>query len=159
MPKTLSTTDLQAAVMVAEGRTELDIYTACGKNRSWIQALKRREDFQEAVARSKNKLVEIIQETTEKHYTTQIDEHHQKIENFRQKSEDLGNRFLNIVEKALNLYEAKIQQAQAEDISLHRIASDLKSLSTLSESGRSLLAQSLGIEHLMQTLNLDEDEK
>jgi len=158
MPKSLSTTDLQAAVMVAEGRTEREIYTACGKNRSWIQVLKRREDFHEAVAHSKNKLVEVIQETTEKHYSTQTDENLQKIENFRRQSEHLGNRFLNIVEKALFLYEAKIQQAQADDISLHRVASDLKSLSTLSESGRSLLAQSLGIDQLMQILKLDEDK-
>ncbi|MBD2207844.1 hypothetical protein H6G33_36435 [Calothrix sp. FACHB-1219] len=53
----------------------------------------------------------------------------------------------------LNLYEMKLQQAQAEDLSLHRLASDIKSLGTSSEMGGTLLAQALGVRELIELLS------
>lgn len=55
MPKPLNSLHLQAAALLAEGKTESEVAVACGKSRSWVQELKRREDFQAAVEENRKK--------------------------------------------------------------------------------------------------------
>lgn len=157
--KDSSAVTLKAATLLAQGLTESEVAASCGRSRSWVQSIKRSPDFQQLVEESRVKLGEVIQASAEKYEVTKIEEHHQKIENFRQRSEHLGCRFLDIVEKMLNLYEIKLQQAQAEDLSLNRLPSDIKSLGAASEMGRTLLAQALGIRELMQVLSQQEENE
>lgn len=55
MPKPLNSIHLRAASLIAEGKTESEVAAACGKSRSWVQELKRREDFQAAIEEARKK--------------------------------------------------------------------------------------------------------
>jgi len=55
VPKPLNSIHLQAASLIAEGRTESEVAAACSKSRSWVQELKRREDFQAAIEEARKK--------------------------------------------------------------------------------------------------------
>ncbi|MDF5718302.1 MAG: helix-turn-helix domain containing protein [Rhizonema sp. NSF051] len=46
MTHTLTELESKAAQLASRGFTESQIASACGKSRSWVQRLKRREDFQ-----------------------------------------------------------------------------------------------------------------
>jgi hypothetical protein len=55
VPKPLNSIHLRAASLIAEGKTESEVAAACGKSRSWVQELKRREDFQAAIEEARKK--------------------------------------------------------------------------------------------------------
>jgi hypothetical protein len=163
MPKKLGALELSAAQMLANGATEKQVFLACDKNRSWIQALKRREDFKEAVSSFKS---EVVQEKPQSPPTTaktatvgekkavkggmSADEHLQKIRDFRDRSESLGNRLLSVAEAMLTLFEERLKQASSDEINLSRMPGDFKSISGAMEAGRGLLAESLGLQKMLE---------
>ncbi|WP_414553094.1 hypothetical protein [Anabaena sp. CCY 0017] len=173
MPKKLGALELSAAQMLANGATEKQVFLACDKNRSWVQALKRRDDFQEAVSSFQAEL------EREKPQSSQIpaksaavgktkvthkegmtaDDHLQKIRDFRDRSESIGNRFLDVAESMLALCEERLRQASADEINLSRLPGDVRSIAAAADAGVNLLAQSLGVQKIMEIVGRMEQKK
>jgi hypothetical protein len=63
--------------------------------------------------------------------------------------ESLGNRFLDVAERMLELAEEKLQNAKAEELSLSRIDSTFKNISSLAVAGEEFVTTALGIGKMM----------
>ena len=77
MPKPLTSLQLQAASLIAEGKTESQVAAACNKSRSWVQELKRREDFQASVKeaqKNKESVKENLQQVQKEVFQKKISE-------------------------------------------------------------------------------------
>lgn len=63
MPKPLNALQTKAVGMIADGKTEAEVAVACGKSRSWVQQLKRRDDVQGSVEETKATIHKTIRST------------------------------------------------------------------------------------------------
>ena len=101
MSKPLTSLQLQAACLIADGQTEIQVATACKKSRSWIQDLKRREDFQAAVKeaqRKKNSLKEGLQQVQKEVFKKKISE---DLEDWKARQQQLREQEWEISQKLL----------------------------------------------------------
>lgn len=169
--KPLNELELKAASLLAEGHTEHEVASLCNRSRSWVQALKRRTDFQSVFQKLKENTksvedtspiqpkVEAIVDVSATPFIGKgktKEEFSQDIYNFQIRLMNLGNKFLTVSEKLLSLYEQKIDQIDPADISLNRLASDLKSLSTFSEVGHLYILEVAGLQKIAQVLQKAE---
>jgi len=101
VPKPLTSLQLQAVSLIADGQTETQVATACKKSRSWVQELKRREDFQVAIKeaqRNKESLKQGLQEVQKEVFQEKISE---VLEEWKTRQGQLREREWEISQKLL----------------------------------------------------------
>jgi hypothetical protein len=163
MPKqqTLNALDLKAAALIAQGKTEKEIFVACGKNRSWIQALKRRADFQKAVEEFRQNLKSVINNSVSSHVEADIEftqeECKKQLRKYREQQQELGFQLVYGGVKLLKLVRNKIDTLTVADISPRDIPNYLKIVSVLFVTGSDMTATSLAVHKLLRIF--DEIEK
>lgn len=146
MEKPLNSLQLQAAELIARGASEHEVIALCGKSRSWIQALKRREDFQAAVQAAIGKAQEAITEQTKEAITSDL-------EQFRNQFKEAANLLYNSATTYLKKLQQRIESLDTEEISASRLAQSLKhgadSLVVALEVGKA----ALGIDELSEQVD------
>ena len=146
MPKPLNSLQLQAAELVARGASENEIASICGKSRSWVQALKRRTDFQSAVNESVSKAGEVIREQTKEIIISDL-------ERFQAQFRDAANLLYDTATAYLEKIKERVDTLNAEEISTNRLGQSLKnggdSLMLALEVGKA----SLGIDQLLEDID------
>jgi hypothetical protein len=112
--KPLTSLQLQAASLIANGQTETQVATACKKSRSWIQDLKRREDFQAAVKEAqKNKesfkqgLQQLQKEVFQKKVSEDLEDWRSRQKHLREQEWEISQKLLL---KAQEMLEFSIEE-------------------------------------------------
>lgn len=146
MQKPLNSRQLEAAELIARGASEGEVIALCGKSRSWIQALKRREDFQAAVEAAISKAQEVIAEQTKEAITSDL-------EQFRNQFKEAANLLYNSSTTYLKKIQQRVELLDTEEISASRLAQSLKhgadSLVVALEVGKA----ALGIDELSEQID------
>lgn len=159
MPKQqpLNALDLKAAALIAQGKTEQETFIACNKNRSWIQGLKRRADFQEAVEEVRQNLKSIINNSVSAHVEADIEftqeECKKQLRKYRQQQQELGFELVDGGTKLLKLVRDKINTLTVADISPRDIPNYLKIVSVLFITGSDMTATSLAVQELLRIVD------
>ena len=86
-------------------------------------------------------------------------QHMEKLEGFRRKSETLGTALITSGAQMLNVAHRTLQEMQESGETLDRklLAGALNAAAKVAESGRLLTGQSLGVEELIRAFNSDDD--
>ncbi len=146
MAKPLNSLQLQAAELIARGASEGEVVAACGKSRSWVQALKRREDFQKAVADAKERAKQVIETHSEKSLT-------QDLETFRKRFVQAADLLYESATLYLEKMKERIDLDDVTDLPPSRIAQSLKlgaeSLNLALELGQ----KALGLDEIINTIH------
>lgn len=144
--KPLNAEQLKAAEMLARGACETDVATACGKSRSWVQKLKKRDDFHQAIA----DFQEAVREGVRQHAKDNVIE---ELENFQSRLQIAGRLLYDTSLLFVEKIKARIESLDSEEISPTRIGQNLKqgsdTLLDALEIGKSVL----GLDELSQQLN------
>lgn len=146
MSKKLNSLHLQAAELIARGIGEADVAKACGKSRSWVQALKRREEFQQAVEDAKNRAVEVISREAEKAIASDLDQ-------FRERFNYAANLLYSSATKYLEKLHQKIEDLAQDDISPFRLSQSLKNGADALVISLELQKSALGVDELISEVD------
>ncbi len=146
MAKEFNSLQLQAAELLACGLSEVEIAKACGKSRSWVQGLKRREDFQQAVEAAKQRLGQVIVQETKKAIVTDL-------EQFRNRFSNAANLLYDAATKYLEKVNQKVDELKTEDISASRLPQALKSGADVLVIALEINKAALGLDELMKEVD------
>lgn len=146
MAKELNSLQLQAVELIARGIGEAEIANLCGKSRSWVQGLKRREDFQQAVEVAKQRINEVIVEETKKAIVNDL-------EQFRTRFNDAATLLYGATTKYLEKVNLKIDEIKIEEISPSRLPHFLKSGADTLLIALEVNKAALGLDEVMKEIN------
>ncbi len=144
--KKLNSLQLQAAELIARGVGESEVANVCGKSRSWVQGLKRREDFQQAVESSKQRVTEVIVEETKKAIINDL-------EQFRNRFNDAATLLYDVAIKYLNKVNQRVDELKIEEISPSRLSQCLKSGADTLVIALEINKAALGLDELMKEVD------
>ncbi|MUH01038.1 hypothetical protein F7734_55765 [Scytonema sp. UIC 10036] len=146
----LNTEELKAAELIANGASEQSVAEHFGKSRSWVQRLKRRDDFKEAVEATLEAASKALHQHTEERLTNDLN-------SFRQRFNESADLIFNTAYVYIQKVEEAINHLSVEDISPARIGSNLKLGAEALALGVELKQAALGIDQV--TEQIDELEK
>ena len=146
MAKALNSLQLQAAELIASGASESEVAAVCRKSRSWVQTLKRREDFQVVVTNAKERAKQIIESHSEKSLT-------QDLETFRKRFAQAADLLYESATLYMQKMKERIVLDDAIELPPSRIAQSLKlgaeSLTLALELGQ----KALGLDEVIDTIH------
>lgn len=142
MAKKLNSLHIKAAELIARGTGEADVASSCGKSRSWVQALKRREEFQQAVEDAKDRAIEVIAREAEKAIASDLDQ-------FRERFNAAANLLYSSATKYLEKLHEKIENLSQDDISPSRLSQSLKNGADTLVLSLEIQKAALGIDELL----------
>lgn len=146
MAKELNSLQLQASELIARGIGEAEIANVCGKSRSWVQALKRREDFQQAVEIAKQRVNDLIVQETKKAIVSDL-------EQFRNRFNDAATLLYDAATKYLEKVTKKIDELEVQEISTSRLSQSLKSGADTLVIALEINKAALGLDELMKQID------
>lgn len=146
MTKELNSLQLQAVELIVRGVGEVEIANLCGKSRSWVQGLKRRKEFQQAVEAAKQRVTQVIVEETKKAIVSDL-------EQFRTRFNDAATLLYDAATKYLNKVNKKIDELQTEEISPSRLSQSLKSGADVLVIALEVNKAALGLDELINEID------
>jgi hypothetical protein len=144
--KPLNSLQLQAAELIASGASESEVAAVCRKSRSWVQTLKRREDFQVAVTNAKERAKQIIESHSEKSLT-------QDLETFRKRFAQAADLLYESAALYLEKMKERIELDDAIDLPPSRIAQSLKLGAESLNLALDLGQKALGLDEIIDTIH------
>ncbi|NEQ65537.1 MAG: helix-turn-helix domain-containing protein [Symploca sp. SIO2D2] len=118
-PKPLTPIHHKAAHLIADGATEHQVATLVGRSRSWVQQIKRRDDFQEMVQK-------LMIEKTQALNQVALDATLEDLESFRERLNQSANLLYTTATVYLEKIQKRIMILEAEDISPQKLGQSLK---------------------------------
>lgn len=146
----LNSLQLEAAELLARGKGEVEVANACGKSRSWVQGLKRRDDFQLAVEAARNRASQAIADESRKAIVNDLAQ-------FRVRFATASDLLYESATKYLEKINQRIDELCIDEISPMRLSQALKSGADVLVVALEVHKAALGLDEVIQ--EVDEIKK
>jgi len=183
MPK-LKSEHLKAIELLAQGLTEEEVAQFCHKSRSWVQNVKRREDYPKLLEEAKQRLnsgsggmvaIPAVAFSTDGDleikgllnedfspgmmdiYSSNPQTYTQALENYKIENQAMSRLILRISRSLLLKLEARLNEVEAADFSISKLPGNLKLAISCINTARSMSAEFAAVQKVMEFL--DEDDR
>jgi hypothetical protein len=157
--KPLSTEALRAVSLLASGASEQEVAEQIGKSRSWVQALKRRDDFKLALEGARLGADNAVKEALQKYEVMNMEQYMQELRKFNKLHYTEGYRYINLSKEILTICEKRIADLDPDNLSIQGLCNLLKTMQITMNYGSELLIESLGINKLYRYMEEDMAEE
>ncbi len=160
--KPLSTEGLRAVSLLAGGASEQETAEQLGKSRSWVQSLKRRDDFQLALTNARLLGDNTVKEAFQEFQALTKEEYMQELRKFGRVHYDEGYRYINLGKKILTICEKRMADLDPDNLSIQGLCGLLKATQLTMKFGTDLLNDSLLVEkvcrHVLEDMAEEDSE-
>ncbi len=181
MPR-LKTEHLNAIELLAQGLTEEEVAQFCHKSRSWVQNVKRREDYPRLLEEAKQRLnsgsggmlaipavafsedggLEIKDLLNEDFspgmmdiYSSNPQTYTQALENYKIENQAMSRLILRISRSLLLKLEARLNEVEAADFSISKLPGNIKLAISCINTARSMSAEFAAVQKVMEYVEKD----
>lgn len=153
--KPLSAEALRAVSLLASGASEQETAEQIGKSRSWVQSLKRRDDFKLALEGARLGADNAVKEALQQFEILNVEQYMEELRKFNKLHYTEGYRYINLGKEILTICEQRIANLDPADLSIQGLCNLLKTMQITMNYGSELLIQSLGINKLYRYMEED----
>ena len=153
--KALSNEALRAASLLATGASEQQVAEQIGKSRSWVQSLKRRDDFKLALEGARLGADNAVKDALQQFKVLNVEEYLEELRKFNKLHYTEGYRYINLGKEILTICEKRIAELDPADLSIQGLCNLLKTMQITMNYGSELLTESLGINKLYRYMEED----
>jgi transposase len=143
--KTLSTEALRAASLLATGASEQQVAEQIGKSRSWVQSLKRRDDFKLALEGARLGADNALKDALQQFKVLNVEEYLEELRKYNRLHYEEGYKYLNLGKKMLEICEQRVANLDPADLSIQGFCGLAKITQITFDYGSELVAESLGL--------------
>jgi hypothetical protein len=143
--KPLSTEALRAVSLLASGASEQETAEQLRKSRSWVQSLKRRDDFKLALEGARLGADNAVKDALQQFKVLNVEEYLEELRKYNKLHYDEAYKYLNLGKKMLEIVEQRIENLDAADLSIQGACALAKITQIMFDYGSELLAESLGL--------------
>lgn len=157
--KPLSAEALRAVSLLASGASEHEVAEQIGKSRSWVQTLKRRDDFKLALEGARLGADGAVKEALQQFEVLNVEYYLAELRKYNKLHYDEGYRYINLGKKILKICEERVTNLDPADLSIQGFCGLAKIMQVVFDYGSELLAESLAVNKLLQQMYDEEEDK
>lgn len=147
--KPLSAEALRAVSLLASGASEQETAEQIGKSRSWVQSLKRRDDFKLALEDARLGADNAMKKALEQFEILNVEQHLEELRKYNRLHYAEGYKYINLGKKMREIVEQRIENLDAADLSIQGACALAKITQIMFDYGSELLAESLGLNKII----------